>query len=94
MTQVLRPTSSGQNKQQSEWLLQGEWGKREYPSMHRTDLYRLIERELVEAGVLPADQLRNSFQIWSTVVMCSWVDGKWVLDSHALHMVTNLPNPD
>jgi DNA-binding XRE family transcriptional regulator len=81
-SQILRPmTVKGQK---GDWLIQGPWGRRTYPSMSRVALYERLHRELVAAGVLPGDSQvpSNRFHGHVTIAVCrsSWIGDQWVPD--------------
>lgn len=81
-TQFLRPTIV--KHQKGDWLLQGSWGKRSFPSMSKVSLYEALHRELRRDGVLPQDSPvpSNKYHdhVTMTVMESSWIEGRWVKD--------------
>ena len=54
-SQILRPATVKRPKGESEWLIQGPWGRRNYDPMSKVSLYGQLHREPIASGVLPAD---------------------------------------
>jgi DNA-binding XRE family transcriptional regulator len=83
-SRILRPTTSKRSKSESEWLIQGPWGRRMYVPMTRADFYDKLHRELIDSGVLPADSLRPSNRyhdhVTITVQRSSWIEERWIPD--------------
>ncbi|MBN1427422.1 MAG: helix-turn-helix domain-containing protein [Anaerolineae bacterium] len=81
-SQILRPTTV--KRQKGEWLIQGPWGRRNFPSMSRVDLYGQLRHELIASDVLPVDSPEPSNRyhdhVTMTVMTCSWIEGQWVSD--------------
>jgi DNA-binding XRE family transcriptional regulator len=74
---ILRP-------KKGEWLIQGPWGRRNYPPMSKGALYGVLRRELIDSGVLPADSPLPSNRYHDHVTMevlhSSRIDNRWVRD--------------
>jgi hypothetical protein len=53
--------------------------------MSKVELYRLLHRELIVSGVLradsPAPSNRHHGEVTMTIPRCSWIEGRWVLDT-------------
>jgi DNA-binding XRE family transcriptional regulator len=83
-SQILRPTKRGENKNKAKWLIQGPWGKKEYPPQTKTELYKVIRDELIESQVHDSTTplTSNNYHANVTLVIprCSFIEGKWVLD--------------
>ena len=81
-SQILRPTPV--KRQKGDWLIQGSWGRRQYPAMSGVTLYGELRRELIASGVLPADSPlpsnRYHYHITMAVTSSSWVGDRWVPD--------------
>jgi DNA-binding XRE family transcriptional regulator len=81
-SQILRPTTI--KGQKGEWLIQGPWGRRNFPSMSRVDLYGQLHRELITSGLLPVNSPEPSNRyhdhVTMTVMSCSWIAERWVSD--------------
>jgi hypothetical protein len=83
-TQILRPTRVKGQKRDSGWRIHGPWGQRTFEPMSAVSLYRLLHRELIASDVLPADSPapsnRHHDHVTMTILRCSWIEGRWVLD--------------
>jgi hypothetical protein len=83
-SQILRPTRAKGQKNEGEWWVHGPWGRRTFEPMSPVSLYRLLHRELIASGVLPADSPapsnRHRGHVTMTILRCSWIEGRWVLD--------------
>lgn len=81
-SQILRPTPS--KRENSEWLIQGPWGRRRYVPMSRINFYEILHSELIASGVLPVDSPEPSNRYHDRVTMAimgsSWIEGCWVCD--------------
>ena len=84
MTEIIRPMTKEQARNQTPWLLKGPWGERTLPPMSATSLYQLLHKELIASGVLPSDSPMPSHKHYShvadAVAKSTWKDGRWVLD--------------
>jgi hypothetical protein len=84
-SQFLRPTRVKGQKRESGWRIKGEWGERRFPPMSKVELYRLLHRELIASCVLPADSPapsnRYHGEVTMTIPRCSWIEGRWVVDT-------------
>jgi DNA-binding XRE family transcriptional regulator len=83
-SQILRPTTANRPKRDSEWLIQGPWGRRKYEPMSKVSLYEQLHRELVAGGALPPDSPAPSNRYHDHVTMAvmrsSWIEDRWVPD--------------
>jgi DNA-binding XRE family transcriptional regulator len=81
-SQILRPTTV--KGQKGEWLIQGPWGRLNYPSMSKVTLYDQLLRELIASGVLPSDSPHPSNRyhnhVTMAVLLSSSIEGRWVAD--------------
>jgi DNA-binding XRE family transcriptional regulator len=81
-SQILRPTRV--KRQKGDWLIQGPWGRREYPAMRSVTLYEQLRRELISAGVLPPESPlpsnRYHDHVTLAVIRSSWIRDRWVSD--------------
>jgi hypothetical protein len=84
-SQILRPTKVKVQKRDSGWRIHGPWGRRAFEPMSAVRLYRLLHRELVASGVLPpgspVPSNRHHLHVTMTILRCSWVEERWVLDA-------------
>jgi DNA-binding XRE family transcriptional regulator len=76
-SQILRPTPPGGNKQKQPWIIQGPWGKREYPPGPPSSFYTHVCDEL--GAAYASKKYRHDV---TDIIRClSWIEGLcWVPD--------------
>ena len=85
LSQILRPTGPGKRKHDNPWIIQGSWGKRNYPPGTSTQLYERLYNELIDAGLLekgaPQPSRRHHTEVVNLVMHSSWMNARWIRDN-------------